>query len=309
MTNNLDKLMFHDDDKAREWLEARVWPNGPVCPHCGAVRGLTRMQGEAHRAGAFQCNQCRGQFTVTVNTVFERSKVPLHTWLHVLYLMNASKKGMSAHQIHRMVGVSYKTAWFMCHRIREAMASGSFTAPIGGQGKVVEADETYIGRKEGTDKRRGHGHKRTVVSLVERGGEVRSFHVDSATKDTVGKILRKNTDLASRLMTDENRIYSQVGAEYADHQSVNHTAYEFVRGDAHTQTIDGYFSIFKRGMKGIYQHCGEQHLHRYLAEFDFRYNNRVKLGVNDTQRMEKAAAGIVGKRLTYRRIGEQRAAT
>jgi transposase-like protein len=308
MANNLDKLMFHDDDKAREWLEARVWPNGPVCPHCGAVRGLTRMQGDAHRPGAFQCNQCRGQFTVTVGTVFERSKVPLHTWLHALYLMNASKKGMSAHQIHRMIGVSYKTAWFMCHRIREAMASGSFAGPIGGEGKVVEADETYIGRKEGTDKRRGHGHKRTVVSLVERGGEVRSFHVDSATKETVGAILRKNTDLASRLMTDESRIYSQIGAEYARHESVNHSAYEYVRGEAHTQTIDGYFSIFKRGMKGVYQHCGEQHLHRYLAEFDFRYNNRIKLGVDDMARTEKAAAGIVGKRLTYRRIGRQQAA-
>jgi transposase-like protein len=306
--NNLDKLMFHDDEKAREWLEARVWPNGPICPHCNAVKGLTRMQGLAHRPGAFQCNQCRGQFTVTVNTVFERSKVPLHTWLHALYLMSASKKGMSAHQIHRMIGVSYKTAWFMCHRIREAMASGSFAAPIGGEGKVVEADETYIGRKEGTDKRRGHGHKRTVVSLVERGGEVRSFNVDSATKEAVGKILRKHSDLKSRLMTDESRIYSQIGVEYVEHQSVNHSAYEYVRGDAHTQTIDGYFSIFKRGMKGIYQHCGEQHLHRYLAEFDFRYNNRVKLGVNDTQRMEKAASGIVGKRLTYRRIGGQQAA-
>jgi hypothetical protein len=195
----------------------------------------------------------------------------------------------------------------MCHRIREAMASGSFAAPIGGEGKVVEADETYIGRKKGSVKRRGHEHKRTVVALVERGGSVRSFHVDKATVASVGTIVRDNVAKDSRLMTDESGLYMAVGAEYADHQAVNHSKEEYVRGDAHTQTIDGYFSVFKRGMKGVYQHCGEKHLHRYLAEFDFRYNNRIKLGVDDVARTEKAAAGIVGKRLTYRRIGGEQA--
>jgi transposase-like protein len=311
--NNLDKLMFHDDDKAREWLEARVWPHGPVCPHCGATKGLTRMQGLAHRDGAFQCNQCRGQFTVTVNTVFERSKVPLHTWLHALYLMNASKKGMSAHQIHRMIGVSYKTAWFMCHRIRAAMDAGSFAAPLGGEGKIVEADETYFGKVEEeagvTDRnfagpykkgRRGPAGKRAVVALVERGGPSRTFHVDNCNKATVQRIVRENVAPGSHLHTDESNLYNGIESHVAAHETVKHTAGEYVRGNVTSNHVENYFSVFKRGMKGVYQHCGEKHLHRYLAEFDFRYSNRAALGVNDVQRTEKAAAGIAGKRLTYR---------
>jgi transposase-like protein len=300
--NNLDKLMFHDDEKAREWLEARVWPNGPVCPHCRATEGLTRMQGIAHRPGAFQCNACRGQFTVTVNTVFERSKVPLHTWLHALYLINASKKGISAHQIHRTVGVSYKTAWFMMRRIREAMAIGSFAAPIGGESKIVEADETYIGRKAGTEKKRGHGHKRVVMPLVERGGSVRSFHVASGHGATATRIVAENVAKGTRLMTDETRIYDKAGATMVGHETVNHAAKEYLRGDVHTDTLEGYFGLFKRGFNGIHQHCAEKHLHRYLSEHEFRYNHRVRLGFDDMARMERAAEGIVGNRLTYRRI-------
>ena len=316
MTNNLDKQIFHDDDKARAWLEAQVWPNGPVCPHCGAVRGLCRMQGLAHRPGAFQCNQCREQFTVTVGTVFERSKVPLHTWLHALYLMNASKKGVSAKQIERMTGVTYKTAWFMMHRIREAMANRSGLPPMGGEGMVVEADETYFGKQDEPGERTrtrlgpytkggrsGPGGKRAIVALVERGGSARTFHVDHATKATVQQIIRENVAAESRLHTDESPLYNNSDEHVTEHETIKHTAGEYVRGDVTTNHVEGYFSVFKRGMKGIYQHCGEKHLHRYLSEFDFRFSNRAALGVSDMERTEKAAAGIVGKRLTYRRIG------
>ncbi|WP_338029744.1 IS1595 family transposase [Gluconacetobacter tumulisoli] len=201
----------------------------------------------------------------------------------------------------QVLDVTYKTAWFMTHRIREAMRTETFS-PMGGSGKVVEADETYIGRKAGIPVRRGYAHKRAVVSLVERGGKVRSFHIDKATAATVAPITQANIDKETRLMTDESSIYTKLGKDYQEHQSVNHSANEYVRGDAHTNTIEGFFSIFKRGFKGIYQHCGENHLHRYLAEFDFRYNNRIKLGVDDTMRMNAAIKQAEGKRLTYRRI-------
>jgi transposase-like protein len=291
---------FTDEDAARAYLEALRWPSGPVCPHCGTI-------GKAYttkRAGKYRCGsrECRKDFTVKVGTVFEASHIPLHKWLLAAYLLCSSKKGMSSHQLHRTLDLTYKTAWFMTHRIREAMRTGAFS-PIGGAGKVVEADETYIGRKEGTEVRRGHGHKRAVLNLVERGGEVRSFHVDKANIKTVTPIIRKNVSRESRLMTDESGIYSKLGTEFYDHETVNHKEEEYGREDVYTNTVEGYFSIFKRGLKGIYQHCCENHLHRYLAEFDFRYNNRVRFGIDDTRRCNIALAGIEGKRLTYRRIG------
>jgi transposase-like protein len=313
MTANLQNPIFQDDHKAREWLEARVWPNGPVCPHCGATFELvTKLEGTKHRAGVYQCNQCREQFTVTVKTVFERSKIPLSKWLAALFLLTASKKGVSAHQIHRSLDISYKSAWFMMHRLREAMRSGGLE-PLGGAGNVVEADETYYGKTEKPRVSRQRGDrpyktgsrgprdKRPVVALVERRGKVRTFHVPVADKASVTKIVNENVARESSLFTDESRLYFDAADFFAEHETVRHSAGEYVRGRVHTNTVEGYFSIFKRGMSGIYQHCSEKHLHRYLAEFDFRYNNRIALGVNDVERAELLAQGIVGKRLTYRR--------
>jgi transposase-like protein len=310
MSANLQNPIFTDEAKAREWLEARIWPNGTVCPHCGNAdkARITAMHGKVHRAGLYQCNEpeCREQFTVTVGTVFERSKIPLTKWLAALFLLCCSKKGMSTHQMHRMLGISYKSTWFMTHRLREAMRSGDL-APMGGAGSIVEADETFIGRKEGSIKRRGHGHKNAVLSLVDRkSGQVRSFHVDSVGAAELVPIVRANVAKETAMMTDEWSGYFSLGDHFASHESVSHKADEYVRGEVSTNTIEGYFSIFKRGMKGVYQHCSEKHLHRYLAEFDFRYNNRARLGVDDMQRAEKLAKGIAGKRLTYRRPLEAR---
>ncbi|MGH6678636.1 MAG: IS1595 family transposase [Bradyrhizobium sp.] len=302
--SNLQNPIFQDETKAREWLEARVWPNGPTCPHCGNADAakLKKLEGKAHRPGLYQCGECREQFTVTVGTVFERSKIPLSKWLAALFLLTASKKGISAHQIHRSLGISYKSSWFMMHRLREALRVGSFATPMGGNGKVVESDETYIGRLEGVPKQRtGGAHKNIVLTLVERGGSARSFHVDSTSIADIGPIIRSNIDRESRLHTDEAIHYREVGRDYAAHERVNHGREEYVRGDVTTNTVEGFYSIFKRGMKGVYQHCSEKHLHRYLAEFDFRYSNRAALGVDDFSRAEIAAKGIVGKRLTYRR--------
>ncbi len=310
MSANLQNPIFTDETKAREWLEARVWPNGPICPHCGATgKDVTKLEGSKHRTGVYQCNQCREQFTVTVKTVFERSHVPLSKWLSALFLLTASKKGVSAHQVHRSLGITYKTAWFMMHRLREAMRQGGL-APLGGTGKTVEADETFIGRLEGQSKAKGgHAHKNTVLTLVERGGRARSFHVDSTTVADIAPVVRENIARETALMTDEGLWYGEVGREFASHDTVKHSAKEYVRYGQpyviHTNTVEGYYSIFKRGMKGVYQHCKEKHLHRYLAEFDFRYSYRVKLGYNDLMRAEVVAAGIKGKRLTYRRPHKQ----
>jgi transposase-like protein len=294
---------FHDEAAAFAELESLLWPHGPVCPRCNGMDRITTVKGG--RMGLRRCGPCKRQFTVTVGTVFESSHVPLHQWLQVVYMMCSSKKGVSSHQVMRTLDVQYKTAWFMTHRIREAMAGGKLPQ-IGGSGKVVEADETYIGRKEGTTKKRGHGHKRTVVALVERGGEVRTFHVQNANAATVTSLLRTNADRASRLMTDESGIYMAVGTEYAGHESVNHSEKEYVRGETHTNTVEGYFGLFKRGFQGIYQHCAEKHLHRYLSEYEFRYNSRVRLGFDDMERTRNALCQIEGKRLTYRRIDADR---
>jgi transposase-like protein len=315
----LTNPIFTDAEKAREHLEALRWPHGPTCPHCGNAdpARIKALNGKAYRAGLFHCSECREQFTVTVGTVFERSKVPLNKWLLATHLMCASKKGMSAHQIHRMLGVTYKTAWFMCHRIREAMRPDSKSSgPLGGAGKIVEADETYFGkletqptmRRDGTPYltkgKGGPAGKRAVFALVERGGQVRSFHVDNANANTIREALVTNASRESRLFTDESRLYIKVGAEFGEHQTVRHAAKEYVRGVVHTNTIENVFSVFKRGMKGVYQHCAEKHLHRYLSEFDFRYNTRTALKVTDVERRDQALEGIAGKRLTYRRIGE-----
>jgi transposase-like protein len=314
MTVNLTDPIFHDENAARAHMEAIRWPNGPFCPHCGAVEGLTRLEGQSHRPGLFQCNSCRGAFTVMTGSVMESSHVPLPRWVLAFHLMAASKKGVSAHQLHRMIHVTYKTAWFMAHRIREAMREVNPT-PLGGEGKVVEADEAYHGRKEiPTPSRHRRGapyikkgkaaEKRPIVALVERGGEARAFSMPVVTGKNIREVLVRNASRKSRLHTDESKLYETLGAEFASHETVNHAAKEFARGKDEdlvtTNTVEGYFGIFKRGMVGVYQHCGEQHFQRYLDEFTFRYNNRVRLGVDDTERAALAIKGADGKRLTYK---------
>lgn len=309
--NHLTNPIFQDESKAREWLEARVWPEGPVCPHCGETEKLHRMEGDAHRAGLLQCNSCRKQFTVTVGTLFERSKIPLTKWLMATFLLSASKKGISTHQLHRMLGVSYKSTWFMMHRIREAMRPLNPTEPMGGTGKVVEADETYIGGKEKnkhfSKRKRGNiggQGKEIAFALVERGGSVRSFHVGEVNAKTLRPILVSQISRKTSLMTDDAGQYRHMGQEFDRHEVVNHGINEYVRGDAHTNTIEGYFSVLKRGITGTYHHVSPQHLKRYLGEFDFRYNHRAALKIDDETRASEALKGIKGKRLTYRRTDQ-----
>ncbi len=306
MTATFQTAIFNDENKAREALEAVRWPDGPVCPHCGTVGDrVAKVEGKkgSHRPGLYYCNECEGTFTVTVGTVFERSKIPLSKWWLAVHLLNSSKKGFSAHQLHRTLKVTYKTAWFMMHRIREAMRTGGL-APMGGAGHVVEIDETVIGKLEGAPKRtyQGYGQqwRNTVLSLVQRGGLVRTFHVDGTTTGALLPIIRANIQGETAVMTDEASWYRGLYKDFASHEAVNHTLKEYVRGAVSTNTVEGYFSIFKRGMKGVYQHCSEKHLHRYLAEFDFRYNHRIALGYNDGDRAALAMKGIEGKRLTYR---------
>lgn len=315
---NLTDPIFHDEAKAREHLESLRWPEGAVCPFCGEKDKAKPLGGKSMGDGWYHCGSCRQKFTVRVGTVYERSKVPLHKWLLATQLMASSKKGVSAHQLHRTLGVTYKTAWFMAHRIREAMRDDN-PPPMGGNGQPVEADETYFGKqKDPKPSRQRYGRpylksgkaaaKRAVIALVERGGSVRSFHVDRATRNHVAAIMFQNVKREATLYTDESKLYTAVGEQYAAHETVKHSHGEYVRGAVHTNTIEGFFSIFKRGMKGVYQHCAEKHLHRYLAEFDFRYNNRQGLGIDDETRRNNLLRGIEGKRLTYRRIGELKAA-
>jgi transposase-like protein len=292
---------FHDEDAAFAYVEARVWPQGPNCPHCGGVERISKMQGKSTRKGLYKCYQCRKPFTVRMATIFESSHVPLHIWLQAMYLVAGSKKGISSNQLHRTLGVTLKTAWFLSHRIREAMRSGGL-APMGGEGGVVEVDETYIGRKKGVEVQRGYQHKMAVLSLVHREtGEARSFHVERADASNIVPIVRRNVDRETYILTDESTLYinRRFRDDYLGHGRVNHQAGEYGRGRIHTNTIEGFFSIFKRGMRGIYQHCSEKHLHRYLAEFDFRYSNRQALGCNDADRADRLLSGIIGKRLTY----------
>lgn len=304
--SNLQNAIYHDDNAAREYLETLRWPDGPVCPHCGSVGNATKLAGKSTRPGVHKCKGCRKPFSVTIGTLFERSHIPLSKWLMGFYLMASSKKGMSAHQLHRTLDITYKSAWFMEHRIREAMRDGS-SGPLGGGGKIVEADETYYGTKKDkatkttagrpfTGGGRGIANKRVVVSLVERGGKVKSFHVERADKETVSGIVMNNVERETKLFTDESRLYRGADGHVMEHHTVHHASGEYARGPVHTNTIEGYFSIFKRGMSGVYQHCDEKHLHRYLAEFDFRYNNR---DITDGERAVVALKGIEGRRLTY----------
>lgn len=292
MSNIADNPAFHDERAARKFLEAQRWPDGPFCPYCGQYETALKLKGQSMGEGWYHCTECRRKFTVRVGTLYERSHVPLHKWLFATHLLCSSKKGISSHQLARMLGVTYKTAWFMSHRIREGMKEQAFPGPLGGSGKTVEADETFIGRKPGRKVRQGTAHKHAVVSLVERGGRVRSFHVDRVNAQTVREILVRQVDRKSDLMTDEARYYKTVGKEFASHESVNHDKDEYVRGLAHTNTIEGFYSIFKRGMIGTYQHCGEAHLKRYLTEFDFRYNHRAALKINDQMRAVTLLKGI-----------------
>jgi transposase-like protein len=309
MSPDFNNPIFQDETKAREWLETELWPDGPVCPHCGVLNGSTKVQGTTGRPGLYMCNACRSQFTVTVGTLMERSKIPLTKWLYATYLLMSSKKGMSTQQLHRTLGVSLKSTWFLMHRIREALREGGspFT-PLGGNGKTVEIDETYVGGKEKNkhaSKRQhigtGGAGKEAVFALVERGGRVKSHHIPSVTAATLRPIIMAQVDAATFIMTDEGRAAKKVSCEFVLHGSVNYSIGEYVRGDIHTNTIEGYFSIFKRGINGVYHHVSQEHLKRYLAEFDFRYNERMALDVSDMERTTKALKGIVGKRLTYRR--------
>ncbi len=299
----IEAKALQDEAAAYGWVEARVWPEGPICPHCGGFERISKMQGKATRIGLYKCYQCRKQFTVKVGTVFEDSHVPMTLWLQAMYLLCSSKKGISSNQLHRTLGVTLKTAWFMAHRIREAMRVVG-VGPLGGEGLTVEADETFIGRLDGVPKQRhGYAHKNTVLTLVERGGAARSFHVDSTSIADVIPIVNANVSRETAMMTDQASWYRNLNQDgrYASHETVDHSKEEYVRdGLIHTNTVEGYYSIFKRGMKGVYQHCAEKHLHRYLSEFDFRYSNRVRLGIDDVERTDRAIKGIVGKRLTYR---------
>ena len=303
----LSKPYFHDEATAFAHLESVLWSEGPGCPHCGSVSGKHYDLNKT-RVGLRKCSDCRKQFTVKVGTVFESAHIPLHKMLQAVYLMTSSKKGISAHQLHRVLEITYKSAWFLAHRIREALRAGDL-APMGGAGGVVEVDETFIGndrtiKPKGVKKGRGYHHKHKVLSLVDREtGQARSIVVESLAAKDLTPILRENIAKEARVMTDEAGQYKHLAKDFAGHDYTRHGAGEYVNLEdrtIHTNTIEGYFSIFKRGMKGVYLHCGKQHLHRYLAEFDFRYNNRSALGVEDGARHAAALGGIIGKRLTYR---------
>lgn len=300
----LSRPEFHDEAKAYEYVEARVWPHGATCPKCGERERVSKMGGKSTRIGAYKCYKCRKPFTVKVGTIFESSHVKMNVWLQAIYLMCASKKGMSSNQLHRTLGVTLKTAWFMSHRIREAMRDDN-SVEFGSGGGVVEVDETFIGqkhkKKEGA---RGYAHKNAMLSLVDRTtGRSKSFVVKDVTKATLLPILRENIAKEATVYTDEAKQYTGLGFEFADHDFTTHSKGEYGRGVVHTNTIEGYFSIFKRGMKGVYQHCDKKHLHRYAAEFEFRYNNRIANGSDDRVRADTALTGIVGKRLTYQTTG------
>jgi len=304
VTSALSQPHFHNEAKAFAYVEARVWPNGPTCPHCGGVEKLGRLKGKTTRPGLWKCYQCRKPFTVRMGTLFESSHVPLHIWLQAMYLIAGSKKGISSNQLHRTLGVTLKTAWFLSHRIREAMREGDLT-PFGEGGGAVEVDETYIGRKAGAGQPKGGwGHKMTVLGLIDRRtGKSRLFHVDGG-KEIQGIVL-VNLSREARLMTDEHVMYRRIGREFAEHGAVHHYNKEYARGDVTTNTVEGCFSIFKRGMRGVYQRCAEKHLHRYLAEFEFRYSHREGTGCNDEDRANRMLSGIVGKRLTYQTTAQR----
>jgi transposase-like protein len=306
-TVDLTNPIFTDPEAARAHFEAIRWPSGPYCPFCGVTGDrVAVLGGKSMGPGWYHCKDCRRKFTAAVGTLYERSHIPLTKWLLATHLMCASKKGMSAHQLHRMIGLPYKTAWFMCHRIREGMRVLHPTEPLGGEGKVVEADETFIGGKEKNRHRSkraknrlgGSWGKETVFSLVERKGKVRSMHLASVTASTLRPILVAQIDGKTMLVTDDAGQYRHMHRDFR-HETVNHGIEEYVRGEAHTNTVEGYFAILKRGIMGTYHSVSQQHLKRYLAEFDFRYNERAALEVTDAERAMKAVRGVIGKRVTY----------
>ncbi len=295
----LSRPEFHNEEAAYAYVEARIWANGRNCPHCGVVGKSSKMGGKSTRVGAYKCYACRKPFTVKIGTIFEASHVPMNLWLQAIYLMCSSKKGISSNQLHRTLGVTLKTAWFMSHRIREAMRDDG-SVNFGAGGGVVEVDETFIGREPGKEVKRGVGHKMKVLTLVDRStGRAKSMVVDDLKVSTLLPILKANIAKEAVIHTDEAMQYDNLYKHFAGHASVNHGAEEYVRGDVTTNTVEGYFSIFKRGMKGVYQHCAKKHLHRYAAEFAFRYSNRVATGVHDGMRADIALVGATGKRLRY----------
>lgn len=307
----LSRPEFHDEAKAFEHLERIIWADGRACPHCGGVDRITKVTANPAkriRLGLWRCGDCKKQFTVKVGTVFEHARLPLNKALQAVYFMTSSKKGVSAHQLHRILEVTYKTAWFLAHRIREAMRSGDL-APFGGDGGIVEVDETFIGhdrtiKPRGDKKGRGFHHKHKVLALVDRNtGRSRCMVVDSLRAADLTPILEENIEYEAHVMTDEAGQYKFLSRAFAQHDFVSHSRGEYGRGQIHTNTVEGAFSIFKRGMRGVYQHCAKKHLHRYVAEFEFRYNNRVANGFDDRERSEQALRGTVGKRLTYSSTG------
>jgi transposase-like protein len=310
MSSVLSAPHFHNEEAAYAYVEARLWPAGPVCPHCGASGDkIGRLGGKSTRPGLRKCYACRKPFTVKIGTIFEDSHCPLRYWLQAIHLMCASKKGISTRQLQRTLGVGMKTAWFLGHRIREAMKrrDDMFSPPTGGEGKTIEADVTYVGRKPGSKLGR-QGNMNAVFALVERNGEARSFHVPNVRGETLRAVLAVHASRQSHFRTDEAPAFTEIGWNFASHETVKHSADEYVRGDVHTNTIGGFFSILKRGVYGTYQHVSEAHLHRYLAEFDFRYTNREKVGIDDVARADLALTGIKGKRLTYETTGRGRRA-
>lgn len=301
MASVLNQPFFQDEEAAYAKLESIVWPNGATCPHCGSTDRMKKMGGTATRPGLYKCYACRKQSRVTVGTVFESSHVKLHVWFQAMYLLCSSKKGISSNQLARTLGVTVKTGWFMSHRLREAMTAGTLLPPMGGEGATVEIDETFIGNKhEKAEGARGYAHKNAVLTLVQRGAGARSFHVDGTKASDLLPIIKANVAPGTAVMTDEAGQYAHLSKLFASHGFTRHSQGEYVVGNVHTNTVEGFYSVFKRGMKGVYQHCKAKHLHRYVAEFDFRYNNRIKLGVDDAARTASALRGIVGKRLTYR---------
>jgi transposase-like protein len=312
----LSEPRFHDEVEAFKYLERMVWPDGVICPHCGVVGGrlydLAGVRGKpskkspdgAIRYGLKKCGECRKQFTAKVGTVFKHARMPLHKMLQAAHLMVASKKGISAHQLSRMLEVQYNSAWFLAHRIREAMRSNDL-APFGSGGGFVEVDETFIGRDKSVPVNRGYEHKLKVLALIDRNtGRTRMMQVDKLTIAYLTPIIQANVAKEAFLLTDDAGQYRFMDRHFAGHGTSNHTKGNYVNRDnplIHTQTVEGSFSIFKRGMRGVYQHCAEKHLHRYLAEFEFRYNHRIANGFDDKARSVEAIKGIVGKRLTYAR--------
>jgi transposase-like protein len=300
MPSILSAAHFHKEEAAYAFVEAWLWSNGRVCPHCGVVDQSGPLKGKSTRIGVYKCYACRKPLTVKVGTIFESSHIKLHVWLQAIHLMASSKKGFSTNQFARILGVTVQTAWFLSHRLREAMIDIAPQGPLGGEGKFVEADETFIGGRARNRAYREPAPKKAVVALVERQGRVRSRHVPEVNAANLRPILEAGIDKASHLRTDESGVYWKIGEVFASHRTVVHSADEYVRGDAHTNTAESFFSVLKRGIYGVYQHVSEEHLHRYLAEFDFRHNNRIALGVNDTERAGNILSGVKGKRLTYR---------